>query len=138
MIATSRSGKSQPGIRPEAAAFVPDTHSVQSPLLSSIHRRAASFRTMRLTGGGVFVSLIAGTKFVPEFGGGFFPAYGPLGSSTGPGWAGVLRPVKRRPTTVVPLPDSKMATYTFEPSGLTAIARGRSPSMAMFVTTERV
>src|SRR5881394_4207520 len=39
---------------------------------------------------------------------------------------------------VLPLPDSKIATYTFEPSGLAAMFRGRSPSIAMFVTAARV
>src|SRR5436190_8800181 len=140
MIATSRSGRSHPGIRPVAAAFVPEIHSVQSPLLSSIHRPAPFLRTIWLTFGGVRVTLvfITGEKLVPPFGGGSAPPCGPCGSSTGPGAGALFRSVNRCPNTVVPLPDSKIATYTCEPSGLVAIARGRSPSIAIFVTARRV
>src|SRR5258708_4470455 len=109
MIATSRSGKSQPAMRPDNAAFVPVTHSVQSPLLSSIHRPALFLRTMWLTRGGggfVFEVAMAGKKLVPELGGGSWPRYGPFVASTGPGEGGVFNSVSFRPRTVVPLPDS--------------------------------
>src|ERR1051325_5687492 len=56
----------------------------------------------------------------------------------GPGPGATVSAVNFRPNTVVPFPDSKIATYTFVPSGLTAIARGRSASMAMFATAARV
>src|SRR6185503_7545693 len=39
---------------------------------------------------------------------------------------------------VDPLPDSKIATYTFFPSGLAAIALGRSPSIRIVARTWRV
>src|SRR5882672_11738761 len=86
MMARSWSGKSHPTRLPDKAALVPDTNSVQSPLLSSIQRPAAFFFTMCETlGGGKFVGmsgLIAGLKLVPRFGGGFLPPYGLLVSLT--------------------------------------------------------
>src|SRR5436190_21611858 len=97
-------------MRDDSAALVPETHSVQSPLLSSIQRPAAFLRTMWLTRGGVFVITRAGEKFGPAFGGGSAPAYGPLVASTGPGAGGFSKGVNLRPRIVVPFPDSKMAT----------------------------
>src|SRR5581483_301841 len=138
MMAKSWSGMSQPGNRPVKAAFVPRMYSVQSPLLSSIHLPALFFFTIRLTrGGGGFVmsGLIDGTKFVPLFGGGFCPPDGALVKLMGLGLGSEASSVTPVPMMVEALPDSKMATYTFEPSGLTAIARGRLPSMLRLVTT---
>ena len=129
---------SQPGTRPANAAFVPRINSVQSPLLSSSQRPALFFFAIKLTRGGALVmaGLIAGTKFGPLFGGGFSPAEGAkgklIGLARGEPWE---MPV---PMIVLALPDSKMPTYTFEPSGLTSIARGRFPSIARLVTICRV
>src|SRR5262245_3474961 len=80
MAARSWSGKSQPGIRPVKAAFVPRIYSVQSSLLSPIQRPAEFFFTMRLTRGGALemAGLTGGLKTAPLFGGGFCPAEGAL------------------------------------------------------------
>ena len=67
------------------------------------------------------LGLIAGLKFTPSFGGGFCPPYGPKGELTALFCTDV-------PTIVVLLPDSKKATYSLFPSGLTAIALGSSPA----------
>src|SRR5580765_3734365 len=138
MSARSWSGMSQPGTRPVKAAFVPRMYSVQSPWLSSIQRPAPFRFTIRLTRGGGFViaGLIAGTKFVPLLGGGFFPPDGASGKLIGLGRGNPCdTPV---PMIVEALPDSNTATYTVEPSGLTSMALGRFPSMTRFVTTCKV
>ena len=84
----------------------------QSPLLSSIHCPVEFFLTMSPTRGGRLVAgmagLIAGIKFVPLFGGGFIPAEGANGKSTGVG--GGKPRFTPAPTIVEALPDSKMAT----------------------------
>src|SRR4051812_43876150 len=115
---------SQPGNRPVNAAFVPRMYSVQSPLLSSIQRPALFFFTIKPTFGGGFVSAesIAGTKLVPLFGGGFCPLDGAFGKFTG--FARGNPSDTPVPIVVLAFPDSKIATYTFVPSGLTSIARG--------------
>ena len=90
---------------------------VQSRPLPSIQRFEAFLRATCATLGGVGSELeIAGEKPVPAFGGGLAPAYGPFLLFTVV--SGMM---------VLWLPDSKMARYTFEPSGLTAMARGEAP-----------
>src|SRR5437762_3430995 len=114
-------------------------NSVQSPWLSSTQRPAGFFLTIRLTRGGAAVEisgLMGGLKLVPLFGGGFSPPDGAKGKLIGLGrGAPEDTPVLMM---VEALPDSKMATYTLDPSGLVAIARGRLPSMTRFVTSSSV
>src|SRR4051812_40233782 len=110
-MARSRSGISQPSTRCVNAAFVPETNSVQSCWLSSIHLPSSFLRTMTpVAGTGTFIGIegfIWGLNVAPVFGGGFCPAYGPVVTLTA-----LLK--KRRfrnfaPTIVVRLPDSKIA-----------------------------
>src|SRR5689334_16160382 len=113
-------------------------YSVQSPLLSSIHLPALLRLTMRLTRGGALerAGLMAGLKFVPLFGGGFSPCEGASGKLM---TEGLGKPVETPfPMIVEALPDSKMPTYTVDLFGLTAIPRGRLPSMVRFVTSSNV
>src|SRR4051794_31959806 len=97
-------------MRPVNPALVPQMYSVQSPWLSSIHRPALSFLTMRLTRGGglVMEGFIAGKKLVPLLGGGLWPPDGAFGKSMGVGFG---KPEEMpRPIIVEELPDSKSAT----------------------------
>src|SRR5215471_14250648 len=107
MIARSWSGMSQPGTRPVYAAFVPRMNSVQSPWLSSIHRPAVFRFTIKLTRGGAVVE-ISGFS-APDGANGKFIGLGRGSPADTP----VLMIVEA-------LPDSKIATYTFRPSGLVA------------------
>src|SRR5712671_5370283 len=104
--ARSWSGMSHPGLRPVKAAFVPRMNSVQSPWLSSIHRPPSFRFTIRLTRGGrlfVIRRFRAGLKFVPLFGGGFWPSDGAFGKLTGLGRG---RPAEMPvPIIVEALPD---------------------------------
>src|SRR5436190_16392236 len=139
MTARSWSARSQPGTRPVNVALVPLMNSVQSPRLSSIHRPALFRLTIRLTRGAVALVICgfrAGLKFVPAFGGGFFPLEGAFGKFMGLGRA---KPAEMPvPMMVEALPDSKIATYTNLPSALVAMARGRLPSMTKLVIAWRV
>jgi len=78
---------------------------------------------------------MAGTKLVLLFGGGFCPLWGPSGKSTTIGWGKAVKGPTPSLRIVEPLPDSKMATQTFVRSGLTAIALGRWPSIAIELNT---
>src|SRR6266850_4433850 len=120
MIARSRSGKSQPGKRWVREAFVPETNSVQSCALSSSQRPFAFFRTISPVFGGRLVpnaGFNGGSKVAPEFGGGFWPPYGPFVRLIGLSINN--RFLNRGPMIVVAFPDSKMAAYTLLPSALT-------------------
>src|SRR5688572_29811570 len=86
----------------------------------------------------LMAGLSAGVKFVPLLGGGFCPAYGPPANSSTPGGGIVILGPNRGARIVEALPDSKMATYTFRPSGLAAMALGRSPSIVISVISWRV
>src|SRR5690606_29056305 len=109
------------------------TISVQLPPLSSIQRPASSFFTISPTRGGLLAPPpIGGSNPVPEFGGGLTPPYGPAGSLPTFGGSPSVPSLSAPPPRIVePLPDSNTATYTCEPSGLTASARGSSPSIAI-------
>src|SRR5882724_4535419 len=112
MIAKSRSGRSQPTVRPELAALGPETLAVQSWLLSSIHWPAAFFLTMRPTGlVGRLAAAMGGEKAAPELGGGLTPPYGPLASLTTSGGKAKRVPMAAPPPPriVEALPDSKIA-----------------------------
>src|SRR5579884_1988206 len=112
ITAKSWSGMSQPGTRPVNAALVPRMYSVQSPLLSSIQRPALFFLTINPVRGGGFVrtALIAGTKFVPLFGGGSRPCDGASGKVTALGFGASFRSEIPSLMMVEALPDSKIAT----------------------------
>src|SRR5438552_18877317 len=92
----------------------------QTCSLSSVHSPdVRSLRTVCATRGGLGrAGSMGGSKSSPRLGGGFKPAYGPSRRDTdGSG------------TIVVPLPDSKIATYTLVPSGLMVMARGYFPAI---------
>src|SRR4030095_2077087 len=113
MMARSRSVTSQPAGRPVRKELVPETNSVQSPWLSSIHRPASFFLTIRLIlGGGLLagrLGLSGGSKVAPELGGGFSPPCGPIGKSTTAGGGEGFRVATRPARMVDPLPDSNIA-----------------------------
>src|SRR5438477_13125722 len=117
MTATSWSAKSHPLGLPEKRELVPRMYSVQSPWLSSSHRPALFFLTIKPTRGGAeFVGsngLMAGTKLAPLFGGGFCPVCGPSGKSTTVGCRKEVNGTSAAFRIVDPLPDSKIATYSF-------------------------
>src|SRR5438045_753983 len=98
----------QPGTRPDAVAFGPETRSVQSPLLSSRQWPSAPRRTTRPTAGGVAPAASGGSNPAPAFGGGLRPPYGPRASLTTFGSAALF--IARPPaSSVVALPEKNIA-----------------------------
>src|SRR5690349_6071462 len=111
MIATSLSGRFQPGRRPDFEACAPLTKLVQFEPRSSSHWSLAFFLTISGTSGGVgSPALNGGTHVLPApFGGGFVPPYGPAGSETALGGNAVGKLNVTPPITVLALPDWKIA-----------------------------